>query len=233
MSELLMQTEIQKRVTEACIAIKSDQQLISKTVIVTGCGRGGTSVIAGAIHALGIPMVNDPETSVNFEDSAFIDARFDLETTPGSGAPYIETCRRIRSVIKLRNKQEISWGWKDPYAYHYLRGIIDSCRNPHIIYVIRNPFDTAQSMKKAAHTVGESLSIEEAYGHSLITLKWIWESIQHCGAPTLLVSFDQALNNKVDLISDLITFLEIDPDKDSIGKCLKFISPGGGYRTLA
>jgi len=230
----LMQTKLRGKISEQCIAIKEDQHPRQKTVIVTACGRGGTSVIAGAVHALGIAMVNDdPETTVNFEDSAFIDAWNDLKTDPGSGSPYTETCKRIRSIIMTRNQNKGSWGWKDPYAYHYLRGVIDACRNPQLIHVIRNPFNTAQSTIKAANSIGESLSVEEAYSNSLTTLELIWESIQHCGIPTLLISFEQALSNKFDLISDLINFLDLHPDEESIANCINFISPGGGYRSLS
>jgi hypothetical protein len=221
-----------KKVTHPCIAIQDSKQLAPKTVIVTGCGRGGTSAIAGAIHALGITMVDDAETSINFEDSEFTAAGTDLKLKDQSASPYIQTCQQIRSIINIRNQINQSWGWKDPYAHHYLRGIIDICRNPLLIYVVRNPFDIANSMIKAARCSGETLTIENAFGHSLQTLQWIWESAQHCGVPTLFVSFEQALFNKVQLITDLCTFLELNPDQESLNKALRFITPDGGYRTL-
>jgi len=108
-----------KKVTNPCIAIQDSTQANPKTVIVTGCGRGGTSAIAGAIHALGIAMVGDEETSVNFEDSDFTAAGMELELQEKFASPYIQTCQQIRSVIQRRNQMNQSWGWKDPYAYHY------------------------------------------------------------------------------------------------------------------
>jgi len=221
-----------KKVTNPCIAIQDSTRANPKTVIVTGCGRGGTSAIAGAIHALGIAMVGDEETSVNFEDSDFTAAGMELELQEKFASPYIQTCQQIRSVIQRRNQMNQSWGWKDPYAYHYLRGIIDICRNPRLILVTRNPLDTAQSMIEAAHSVGELLTIENAYDHSLLTLQRIWDSAQHCGVPTLLVSFEQAIFNKTQLITDLIAFLELNPDQTALKRALDFITPGGGYRTL-
>jgi len=221
-----------KKVSNPCIAIQDSTQASPKTVILTGCGRGGTSAIAGTVHALGIPMVDDEETSVNFEDSEFTAAGMEPKSKEKIASPYIQTCQQIRSIIHRRNQMNQSWGWKDPYAYHYLRGIIDICRNPRLILVTRNPLDTAQSMIEAAHSVGELLTIENAYDHSLLTLQRIWDSAQHCGVPTLLVSFEQAIFNKTQLITDLIAFLELNPDQTALKRALDFINPGGGYRTL-
>jgi hypothetical protein len=46
------------------------------------------------------------------------------------------------------------------------------------------------------------------------------------------VSFEQALFDKVQLITDLCTFLELEPDQESLTRALRFIAPNGGYRTL-
>ena len=86
-------------------------------------------------------------------------------------------------------------------------------------------------MIKEANSIAESLSIEGAHSNSLTTLKRTWKSIQHYGISTLLISFEQALGNKVDIIDDLKNYLDLHPDEESIANCINFISTGGGYQS--
>ena len=87
-----------KKVTNPCIAIQDSTQVNPKTVIIMGCGRGGTSAIAGAVHALGIAMVNDEETSINFEDSDFTSAGTELELKEKFVSPY-RAPRKIKKTL--------------------------------------------------------------------------------------------------------------------------------------
>jgi hypothetical protein len=125
-----------KKPCEVAIARPKEE---AKTVIVIGSGRGGTSCVAGAVHLLGVRMV-ETGFEVNSVDSELVNSF----QKPSKG--YIHSLRSLRRVINKRNAQHKVWGWKDPSSDLYLDGIISSCRNPHFIFVFRNIFVYTHSL---------------------------------------------------------------------------------------
>ena len=87
-----------KRRTEICrVAVAYPKaEYDSRTVIVIGCGRGGTTAVSGVVDALGIRMVeaSQPDTRINMEDGEFVGAM--LESQPEPDAPrYPGLYRRV------------------------------------------------------------------------------------------------------------------------------------------
>ncbi len=93
-----------------------------------GVPRGGTSMIAGLLRLIGIPMGERIDVASN-EDLDFPEAR-------ASGPALSELIRR-------RNEQFEVWGWKDPLSYTYFEQVLTYLRNPHIIAIFRDPVAVA------------------------------------------------------------------------------------------
>lgn len=61
----------------------------SRTVIIIGCGRGGTTAVSGVVDALGVRMVevSQPATRINMEDGEFVTAMLDSQPEPDAPLP--------------------------------------------------------------------------------------------------------------------------------------------------
>lgn len=199
------------------VAIKQPS-INSKTVIVIGNGRGGTSAIAGAVHLLGVRMVETGE-ELNSEDFEIVRCYQNFQKHG-----HIECVKRIGELIENRNSRYSVWGWKDPAADLYLEGVIGLCRNPHFIFIFRNLFDIAMS-----HVATKSGTIEVAIDVCLNRYLRYWKLLQKFSCPTLMVSYETALVERKETIKRIISFLGISPTRNQITDAVNFLNPKGGY----
>jgi hypothetical protein len=199
----------------------------ARTVIVIGSGRGGTSAVAGAIHALGIRMVEPGQRVWNAEDIDFIRVSKEPRNSEGESR-HAAICRGIEELIAVRSSAYRDWGWKDPSAGLYLEAVIHRCRNPLLVFVWRNPFDVAMSLM----AVDRGISIEQAMGFAVRAYVSLWELVQRCGVPTLLVSYERAVAQRETFLNELSAFLRIAPSDDRLNVAVEFLSPDGGYRRI-
>lgn len=186
-----------------------------KTVVVLGCGRGGTSAIAGSLHCLGVRMMDSPE--LNSEDREIVQT-FQRERFPRGPM-------EISKLIQQRNSQFNLWGWKDPGADAYLESVLCFLRNPHIIFVLRNPLDVALS-----HVASKTGSVEQGMDHAIKKYYGIWEMAKKISCPTLLVGYERTISARKELIGKVVEFLDISPAKTQVSSAVAFLDPKGGYR---
>ena len=99
-----------------------------KTIVVLGTARGGTSIAAGALYHLGVPMfsVHRPV----FED-VYLGPAFET----GDSKSYKE-------IIKKYNEEPV-WAWKRPSSIDYLDVLIQELRNPIFIIMMRDILSVA------------------------------------------------------------------------------------------
>lgn len=135
-----------KRIHASCYNAIALPKPTVKTVVVLGCGRGGTSAVAGSIHCLGVRMMDAPE--LNSEDSDIVRA-FQNGRFPNGPS-------EVAKLIQERNSRFNVWGWKDPAADMYLESVFCFLRNPHFVFVLRNPLDVALS-----HVASNTGSVEQ------------------------------------------------------------------------
>ena len=99
------------------------------TVPIVGVPRGGTTMVAAAVDALGVYL--GPQGEMNdfhFEDQAM--------HSPDLGTQY--------KGIRKRNVQHRVWGWKDPTGVHSVQSVVFALRNPHVIVVFRDVLASIQ-----------------------------------------------------------------------------------------
>jgi len=179
------------------------------TYIVFGCARGGTSMVAGCMVALGLHMGNNlPQ---NYEDPEFVNQ------------PLEKMCE----TVKRKNQHHRRWGWKYPEAAHYLGSMHSSVRNPRFIIVFRDLVAIANRQKITNNIdTTTSLTSNMLLQQKNILLALQWE------APTLAVSYEKAIANNESFLEDLASFIEMDlPEERS--DLIEFMKPGKYKSTYA
>lgn len=181
-----------------------------KTVVIVGTARGGTSMVAGTVRELGINL--GARLGENHEDPKFLPQDLD----------------HIRSVIKLRNEELDTWGWKMPHSLAYLDEIEQDLRNPHIILVWRNPLAIALSQVNRT-----GAKIDNGLNFAADRLQQMVEKIQQLTAPMLLVNYEQGVRQPDDFIDMIAGFLGIEVTPEVRQNCLNFIDPDTGYKQVS
>ncbi len=200
----------------------------SRTVIVVGCGRGGTTAVSGVVEALGVRMVeaSQPDTRINMEDGEFVAAMLDGQPEPGSPR-YPGLYRRIGKIIARRNAAYVDWGWKDPSVDLYLEGVIHQVRHPLVLFVVRNIFDIGMS-----HLAAGGNSFETAFDQSLQRYQRDWTLVAKLGLPTLFIGFERALADRENFVLQTAEFLRLDPTREQFDAAVEWLRPKGGYNPL-
>ncbi len=180
-----------------------------RTVICFGVPRGGTSMVAGAILGLGVPM--GEVLSNNIEDPEF--------NIVNHGGTVSDFAHHARATIAKRDAAHAIWGFKCPFAAQYLEEIIDDLRAPMLVYAYRDPVPMALRARVPAAERLEFVSkrLNAQTGHTAL--------IGALGCPGLLVSYETATRHPSVFIEELAAFLgvEVPAHRDEI---VEFIAPG-------
>jgi len=127
---------------------------MNKPILITGCPRSGTSVVAGIMFYLGVYLGdmfikrNKTNPTGFFEDIQWGMADHGLITGEATKEQWeTEYKRLIDRYSKMEIPGFIRWGWKAPSAAEIIDDVINTA-NPDIIWVRRNKEDTLKSMVK-------------------------------------------------------------------------------------
>jgi Sulfotransferase family len=143
----------------------------TQTVIVLGVNRSGTSLIAGALHRLGVRMGpkgvhDDSWTGVHWQNpnGHFENRDFNRLSQAILGMPsysfslpddWAERLRRVdpepvRALI--RRTEGGRWGWKDPSTVVTLPAFLPHLTNPYFVVVQRDSREVATSLSRLTGT---------------------------------------------------------------------------------
>ncbi|WP_237063451.1 hypothetical protein [Microbulbifer zhoushanensis] len=178
-----------------------------RTIVVVGVARGGTSIVAGALAALGLPMGERCHPPV------FEDLRLSLSFEGQSEEAF-------EDVVSAYNASHDQWGWKRPSTLSRLDFLEQELRNPHFIFVFRDLFSIANrnaiSMKQDMK-VGLRKALDD-YGK-------IVEFLQRTESPAMMVSSDKVVRYKREFVEQLVDFAGLEPSSQELETALRFISP--------
>jgi hypothetical protein len=187
---------------------------IVRTVAVFGPGRGGTSLIAGCLRALGVCMGTAPHP-YKHEWSPLVrqaDGKIDLA--------------RTYQNIRQMNANYPCWGWKFPSDAFHIETVMSLLRNPGFIVATRDLTEIALS-SLARQDVPFDISLYEA----AIVSRFIAGHIRFWPRPILLVPFAEALREPDTLVEILCAFLQISPGETERKQAASFVQPlTRGYR---
>jgi len=189
------------------LCIRQLKQSTKKTIVIIGVERGGTSMVAGVIRALGVNL--GEHAGRNHEDPNF---QKDDEVY-------------LLNQIKINNSHHDIWGFKYPKASLKVDFYSKQLRNPHFILVFRNiasivDSELLRSDIDPLKTINRSLHYYSEATNYLIKNKY----------PLLLVNYERACANKFEFIQKISKFTGLALDKNSVETaCAVITGDGGGY----
>lgn len=182
-----------------------------RTYVVLGAPRGGTSMLAGTLQLLGIPM---GAAGFQHEDPAFHD---------------VTNIRGMIGTIRERDAVHRLWGWKLPNTVHYYHRLARHVRNPVFMVIYRNPFDVFMSASGKAEsglTEGHFNAPAYHYGHMHDLIR------KQARVPVHAMSYERACAAPREFVDALAAVLPLDVDEASRTRATEFINVGRGYSDL-
>lgn len=194
-----------------------------RTIVCGGVPRGGTSMVAGTIHGLGVPMGGD-DLPVNIEDPAM---NPDVLRQSEQGYDHQIFLDQTRAYINQQNIELGDWGWKFPRVNAYLPEIVQDLRNPSLVLVYRDTIASSArgidgiprgTPDRNQKIIAELKSREQIARRNTVL-------IETCAIPTLLVSYERAMARPRPFIKELAAFLGKDVPTD-LDPLVQFMKPG-------
>lgn len=179
-----------------------------RQIVVIGTARGGTSLVAGALHNLGV-FTGDKSNPPVFEDVLLSNAFENNE---------LETAK---SIVKRYSDEHFVWAWKRPAALNYLDKVEQVIPNPFYIFIFKDIFAIANR-----NSISMQADIGKGLQNALTDYSKIVDFVSHTDKPTMLVSAEKALQNKESFVNALIELNKniVDLSENS-QKAIDFIMP--------
>ena len=178
-----------KRIPNPCSVVRENSHHGRGTVLVLGTPRGGTSVVSGICHMLGVPMGVEIDRS-NMEDLYFrsiLQAESRLELIDD----YLTRLHQLGSIV----------GAKDPVAIDHLTGVYHRIPLPILVVVSRDVYATAQREVVEGHEFFEIL-------RAIIRRKYaVLDFISTVDDPLIVVSYERLMQDPVAAVQSLARFL--------------------------
>ncbi|MCK8463996.1 hypothetical protein MUY35_09055 [Aliiroseovarius sp. S1339] len=184
-----------------------------RTIVILGVERGGTSMVAGVIRALGVDLGRS--LGHNHEDPRFLS----------------EDLQVLKDYVAERNEAADVWGFKMPKAIKNLEFWDNTLRNPVYVIAYRNPLAIADSwiQREAGKLVGIMKRIQ-VYQTAVVSF------LETTSSPVLLVNYERSVQNReagADFVDELTSFLALDvPDAKRDQAVAMITGDGGGYVDL-
>jgi hypothetical protein len=174
-----------------------------KTVVILDMAHCGTTMLAGIVHRLGIPMMGENSLVDRVED-------LDVRDALSSEATFRALCRE-------RNGR--SWGFKHPGAWRFAEWLRDYLEYPYYLAIYKDPVSVTWRASRQIN--GQCL---------LYTMRRMNDSIsgiQASGLPVFWLSYHEAVTEPVLFVRRVAAILGLDADADTVAAAAAFIQPGG------
>lgn len=166
----------------------------TRTLIVTGVARSGTSMVARVLHGAGVFM-GEHLDDVVFEDqelgALFAQPTFDPD--------------RLRDLVRQRDRVHSVWGFKRPQLRMQGPNGIDLFRNPSVVVMVRDPVAVAER-----YAIAEHLALSHSLSVAMKDLQQMMQFAETITCPVLLVSYEKATRQPDRFIARLLDFCGLD-----------------------
>jgi hypothetical protein len=138
--------------------------MLSKTLMVVGMHRSGTSLITNWLYNCGLQLgehlleANTGNVEGHFEDVEFLRMHEEILTSndfPSSGYVYdkeidisVYQLEKLKSVIKIKNRRYKQWGWKEPRTCLFLQLYRELLPNSKYLVIFRDYPSVVNSLLK-------------------------------------------------------------------------------------
>lgn len=182
-----------------------------RTYVVLGAARGGTSMLAGTLQLLGVPMGS---VDGRHEDPAFHDE---------------SNVMGMIGTIKERNRAHPLWGWKLPNTIYYYDRLVGHVRNPVFMVIYRNPFDIFMSASSKSGRGLDEVHFNTPLNHYARLQALIRE---HATVPVHVMSYERACAAPRQLVDELADLLPRQSSALARSEATAFIDSRRGYAAL-
>lgn len=184
-----------------------------RTAIVLGIPKGGTSMVAAVLDALGVYMGDEKDVR---RKGAFENPEF-MKADVGCWDREIRRCNRLHDI----------WGFKNPHGNSVLRRLTPEIRSPYFIVIMRDPVAVAQRWQMwqpARWGTG-------VIGAVVCEATDLWSSVrdQYPKMPCLWLSYERAKQDREETVRAIVEFLGLSPTLGGFMQAVCRISPVGGY----
>jgi hypothetical protein len=186
----------------------TDDTTTGRTFIVSGSGRGGTTLVAEILREAGLHL-GDNIAEIVSEDLQML------------GILRSGDRGRLDTVIARRNGQHQDWGFKLPNIHAFLHHKdLARFRNPHLIMIFRDPQAIA-TRGVLADYFDPLIALRDAS----VALNNLVEFVHLTTCPCLLLSYEKALTFPGDFIDTLVNFCGLGIESESRQRLLGRVQP--------
>ncbi len=177
-----------------------------RTLLVLGAARGGTTMVAAMLQALGIPMGEALDATL--EDAA-LSGMARRHVVHGQPLDLAAVDRLAAS----RNAAHPVWGWKFPS--HILEPVYHRLRAPHLVAVFRDP--VAAGMRRA---LSLGLNPEVCFATAQAEQQRLAEWLPGVPWPCLYLSYERAMQDRAGTARVLAGFAGLAPPDAALAAAL-------------
>jgi len=208
----------------------------TKTVVILGMHRSGTSMIGGVLARLGINMgesFRDTRIVSNplgfYEDTDFLNLNKEILYEAGGSwenPPKIEQIMSQQDKFKNKIQELFSnktqfWGWKDPRTSLTIRLFLPFLSNPYFIVCYRDPNEVAKSLyKRSRMRYEEAIKLGNFYKTEIENFFKDFPELKK-----IRLNYHQIISNPRESIDNITKFLDIEVSKTQYEDAMHFILP--------
>ena len=175
------------------------------TLLVLGNGRGGTSMVSGVLHHLGMFMGDDC-TVPSYEDQRLTRCIMHFNA------------RGARAVIDDYTQRHDKWGYKHPQALNFIKRRIGWFRNPRLVIIMKDV---------ASIAVRHNLVLEHDAVRVMDRMLGLYRTMirfaNRSRIPALIVSYEKAMTDPPTFIDALCGFAGLSPGPDQVNAALAYM----------
>jgi hypothetical protein len=194
-------------IPDPCTVVRTNPHPGRGSVLVLGTPRGGTSVVAGISHMLGVPMGIDIDPS-NMEDRAFRA----LVTGPACAEQSAAFFAELHHGHRLA-------GVKDPTAIDWLPSVYHTVPDPVLVVVSRDVYAVAQREEACGSQFLDAL-------HGAIRRKYaVLDFVERVADPLIVVSYERLMDDPRHAVESLARFLLGGIDRELVDRIVPLVRP--------
>lgn len=176
-----------------------------RTIVVAGLPRGGTTMTAICLSAMGLYLGTPPYPPRHFFEDPRFAALLHMEEPGKVDVP------RLRALIQRRNEEYPVWGFKFPLAINSLPILEQELRNPHFILVFRDVVAAASREKMAV-----GMDALYAMRRGLVLQSRMIEFAEASKAPCMLLSYEKTLQFPAEVVDLMAQWCGLHPTAEQV-----------------
>lgn len=214
-------------------ATRRKEMSVTKTIVVGGPPRSGTSMVAAALYAGGLPLGDNllPSTFENALHNALFRPQVEKKNWKAAlkRPRYFSLVRdgfdieAIKKLVADRRGDGAIWGFKRPGIHDFITdGGLRLLENPSVIMSFRDPLPMA---KRIAQAHGLDISVGLAWARREIVASLVTACA--CDVPTFLISYEVARRDFPAFLEPLYGFCGLQVDRARYAEIAAFAEESG------